>query len=109
MHSAKRAHGVARLAHNLKLPKQHDRSTHADAPAAPRPVCSAKDLHTQTGSLPGSWVMHEDPAWQSYHGASENCPEWAGDFDCLKGEGTEKERNSALARHEYRKIFRPDQ
>ena len=72
-----------------------------------RGVCLPEHLLTQSGQLPGEWVLHEDPQWQSYYGSQSACPRFAQDFDCLAGDGPQEYRNHDLARVEFRKIFRP--
>ena len=73
-----------------------------------RGVCMPDDLLTQSSRLPGEWVLHDDPQWQSYYGSQSACPDFARDFDCLVGDGPAEHREHELARLEFQKIFRPN-
>ena len=102
MHPSRQSTVTARAGKHAKLEREH-----AATRRAPREQCTAQDLFSQTGHLPGAWMQHEDPEWQSYYGSMSHCPEWTEDFDCLVGSHVEEHKNAALIRQEYRKIFRP--
>ena len=104
-------HGKASIrgARRLGGPRQNHTSSACATKASTRVRCSARDLVTQSGDLSGDWVVHDNPDWLSYYGELSACPTWARDFDCLEGAGSTEHRNTALARQEYAKIFRPAQ
>lgn len=106
---AKKVLRPAIAAHHTAHPHEHHHITHRGGGygmAGDRPACRARDMFSQSGSLPGEWVPHADAAWAGDYEHGE-CPHFAKDFDCTTGSGETYHRNKELAKTEFNKVFQP--
>ncbi|EIE19824.1 hypothetical protein COCSUDRAFT_44250 [Coccomyxa subellipsoidea C-169] len=109
MHPKKVLRPAIAAAHHTAHPHEHHHITHRGGGygmTGDRPACRARDMFSQSGSLPGEWVPHADTAWAGDYEHGE-CPHFAKDFDCTTGAGELYHRNKELAKTEFNKVFQP--